>query len=130
MTNQLRLVRQLIPTDDCPRCGQHSENKSHLLRDCATSKDIWTNMQTFTWWEEGQKLPLTKLFIQNIKKKNLLMGKNGTLFSLLHFCKFEKTVINWFLLIFPTHFRSISRTSTYMFKRLRRLFSPFFAHPL
>ncbi|KAL7211807.1 hypothetical protein ACSBR2_014628 [Camellia fascicularis] len=48
LTNQLRLVKHLAPSDICPRCGQHREDMKHLLRDCPTSKDIWTHIQNLT----------------------------------------------------------------------------------
>ncbi|GMP61060.1 hypothetical protein CsSME_00023673 [Camellia sinensis var. sinensis] len=42
----------------CPRCGLTSENLNHLLRECITSKNIWTEIKDITWWEDSCKIKL------------------------------------------------------------------------
>ncbi|XP_028120068.1 uncharacterized protein LOC114317531 [Camellia sinensis] len=80
LTNQMRLKRHMTTFDLCPRCGLYSEDLDHLLRKCSFTRDIWTAIQNFNWWEEGCRQPLTEWVVSNLKNKNMFLDNNWYIF--------------------------------------------------
>ncbi|XVF28451.1 hypothetical protein REPUB_Repub15cG0030300 [Reevesia pubescens] len=67
------MVRGLKDCPACPRCENTIESHLHLLRDCSTSKAIWSRWFHGQHFERFCALPFRDWMKFNLSRKNVLV---------------------------------------------------------
>lgn len=67
LTNAMRMRRGFTGNANCPRCDSHVENIEHLLRDCYSSRILWTNLKGRHWFDMESQYNLIDWLTKNLR---------------------------------------------------------------